>query len=99
MPSRKALAHAVLAIAAQLIADEGWHRALGDTALSVVITAQRYGRGRDARDFAHLVHTGVRRRRPDTRSIGPSTTLPAGSLHSPASCWTGVGALIGSRPT
>jgi hypothetical protein len=40
MPSRKALAHAVLAIAAQLIADEGWHRALGDTALSVVITGR-----------------------------------------------------------
>jgi len=38
MPSRKALAHAVLAIAAQLITDEGG--TLGDTALSVVITGR-----------------------------------------------------------
>jgi hypothetical protein len=42
---------------------------------------QRHRRDRPRREFAHFAHTGVRRRRPDTRSIGPSTTLPPGSLH------------------
>ena len=36
-------------------------------------------RSRRPEAFAHLAHTGVRRRRPDSRSIGPSTTLSAGS--------------------